>query len=316
MARNCGVRRHLHPCVSEQQRTRLLQGAPSLPVRAPRLAMPTEQAHMTRARCLHATRSNTRSDNDTSSLPERRIACRFFLFRWHRHVPPPKCQDSDLHRQMVSFPGAYVLRALSWVHVPVWGAAGRGCHTPAWPGSARFAHSSYVNRALFGISTSADRWPPCWRCMPRVPYHGHMCASGEPLEAATGGGFTHVEAPVCASYQYVSPVCGREFAWQNRKRSLIANRVALVLHSTIRCASKLFLRSSSSRRYHANVRPAQAKQAVTDPVGEMLRKNIHSNAFYDSAKGLHIGGINRHYRGGIKIGTRRKISGRYRLKKK
>ena len=74
------------------------------------------------------------------------------------HVPPPKSQDSDLHRPMAWFPGAYVLRALSWAHVRVCGAAGRGCHTPAWPGSARFARSSYVHRALFGISTSAD---PC-----------------------------------------------------------------------------------------------------------------------------------------------------------
>ena len=74
------------------------------------------------------------------------------------HVPPPKSQDSDLHRPMAWFPGAYVLRALSWAHVRVWGAAGRGCHTPAWPGSAHFVRSSYVNRALFGISTSAD---PC-----------------------------------------------------------------------------------------------------------------------------------------------------------
>jgi hypothetical protein len=74
------------------------------------------------------------------------------------HVPPPKTQDSDLHRPMAWFPGAYVLRALSWAHVRVWGAAWRGCHTPAWPGSAHFARSSYVNRALFGTSTSAD---PC-----------------------------------------------------------------------------------------------------------------------------------------------------------
>ena len=40
-----------------------------------------------------------------------------------------------------------------------WGAAGRGCHTPTRPGSARFAakfaRSSYVHRASFGISTSA-----------------------------------------------------------------------------------------------------------------------------------------------------------------
>jgi hypothetical protein len=71
------------------------------------------------------------------------------------HVPPPKSQDSDLHRPMAWFPGAYALRALSWAHVRVCGAAWCSCHTPAWPGSAHFVRSSYVNRALFGISTSA-----------------------------------------------------------------------------------------------------------------------------------------------------------------
>ncbi len=74
------------------------------------LAMPTAQARMTRARGLHAIRSSIRSDNGTSSLPERRIACRFFLFRWHRaHTcHPPKSQDSDLHRPMAWFSSAYV----------------------------------------------------------------------------------------------------------------------------------------------------------------------------------------------------------------
>ena len=74
------------------------------------------------------------------------------------HVPRPKCQGCDLHRPMAWFPGAYDLRALSWAHGCVWRAAGRGCHSPASPGSARFARSSYVNRALFGISTFTDRW--------------------------------------------------------------------------------------------------------------------------------------------------------------
>jgi hypothetical protein len=69
------------------------------------------------------------------------------------HVPPPKCHDSDLRRPMAWFHGVYVLRALSWTYLRVWGAAGRGCHMPASPGSAHFAHSSYVNRALVGIST-------------------------------------------------------------------------------------------------------------------------------------------------------------------
>jgi hypothetical protein len=111
IAQNCGARRHPPSCVSEYQRPPALQDAPRLPIRAPGLAMPTAQARMTRAlaRCLHATRSRFRSDNDASSLPERRIACGFFLFRWHRaytsdtgNVSP----DSDLHRPMGWFPAS------------------------------------------------------------------------------------------------------------------------------------------------------------------------------------------------------------------
>ncbi len=74
----------------------------------------------------------------------------------------------DLHRPMAWFPGAYDLpvRTLSWAYGRVWGAAGRGCHPPASPGSARFARSSssYVNRALFGISTADE----AQRCRTRV----------------------------------------------------------------------------------------------------------------------------------------------------
>ena len=150
--------------------------------------MPTAQARLTRTRGLHATRSSIRSANGTSSLPERSVARRFFTFPVAScaHVPPPEFQDSDLRRPMVAwFPGASDLRALPWAYVRVRGAAGRGCHLPAWLGSARFARSSYVNRALFGISTAADRWPRCWRFMPCNPYHGRICASGDPLAAAT-----------------------------------------------------------------------------------------------------------------------------------
>ena len=101
------------------------------------------------------------------------------------HVPPPEFQDSDLRRPMVAwFPGASDLRALPWAYVRVRGAAGRGCHLPAWLGRARFARSSYVNRALFGISTAADRWPGSQARMTCSSYHEYMCASGEPLGAA------------------------------------------------------------------------------------------------------------------------------------
>jgi hypothetical protein len=148
--------------------------------------MPTAQARMTRARGLHATRSNIRSDNGTSSPPERRIACRFVSFRWHRaHTCHAlKCQVCDLCGPIASFPGAYDLRTISWPHGRVWGAAGRGCHSPASPGSAHFVRSSYVNRALFGISTFTDRWHGSQARMTCAPYPGHMGASGEPLGAA------------------------------------------------------------------------------------------------------------------------------------
>ena len=102
------------------------------------------------------------------------------------HAPHPEFQDSDLRRLIAWLPGAYDLRSLSWAHVRVWGAAGRGCHTPAWPGNARFARSSYVNRALLRISTSAD---PCCSLTGvaylACPIMGHSCASELPLAAAT-----------------------------------------------------------------------------------------------------------------------------------
>ena len=149
--------------------------------------MPTAQARLTRTRGLHATRSSIRSDNDMNSLPERRVACIFFFSRWHRArtMPPPKFQDSDLRRPIAAwFPGASDLRALSWAHLRVRGAAERGCHIPGWLGIDRFARSSYVNRALFGIPTSTDRWPSSQARMTSVPCHGYICASGEPLGAA------------------------------------------------------------------------------------------------------------------------------------
>jgi hypothetical protein len=93
-----------------------LQGAHSLPIRAPRLAMPTAHARMTRARGLHATRSSIRSDNDMYKLAARaknRVQILLVPMASCAHVPPPKSKDSDLHRPMAWFPGAYALRALS-----------------------------------------------------------------------------------------------------------------------------------------------------------------------------------------------------------
>ena len=148
--------------------------------------MPTALARMTRARGLHATRSRRWSDNDASSLPEQKNRVQILLVPMAScaHVPRPKCQDSDLCGPMAWFSGANILRAVSWTTRRVWGAAGRGCHTPASPGNAHFVCFPYVNRALFGTASSTDRWPGSQARMSCAPYPGHMGASGEPLGAA------------------------------------------------------------------------------------------------------------------------------------
>ena len=113
-----------------------------------------------------------------ASLAGERALCVVFLCK--------SCfiRDIDLCRPMAWFPGAHILCTLTWAHVRVWGAAGRAYHTLASPGNAHLAHSSYVNRALFGISTSTDRWPGSQARMFYAPCHGHMGASGKPLGAA------------------------------------------------------------------------------------------------------------------------------------
>ncbi len=123
---------------------------------------------MTRARGLHATRSSIPSDNDTSSLPGRRIACRFFLLGWHRahtcHSLNARtatsadrwhgsqactfCAPCDGHMGASGEPlGAAATRRF-----------GRGVRTCAFG-----PESSYVNRALFGIY----RPPPTDGLVPR-----------------------------------------------------------------------------------------------------------------------------------------------------
>jgi hypothetical protein len=81
--------------------------------------MPTAQARLTRTRGLHAARSSIRSDNDASSLPERRIACRFALFSWHRArtCHALKCHVCDL-RVGTQLGGRRVRLAPAIVHQP------------------------------------------------------------------------------------------------------------------------------------------------------------------------------------------------------
>ena len=132
-------------------------------------------------------------------------------------------RDIDLCGPTACFPGAYALRALSWAHLRVWGATGRGYHTPASQGIAHFADYSYVNRALFGISTSADRWPPCWRCMPCARYVGPLGASwGPPTAAVTrpddrGVRVWHVQN---ARSRFMLPMHSIGGTWSHSARSL------------------------------------------------------------------------------------------------
>jgi hypothetical protein len=215
--------------------------------------MPTAQARMTRARGLHATRSSIRSDNGTSSLPEQRIECRFVLFRWHRaHTCHAlKCQVCDLCGPMAWYPGAYDLRALSWAHGRVWGAAGRGCHTPASPGSARFARSSYVNRALFGISTADE----AQRCRTRVARAKAPKGPASTAQLASASG---------------CPWPGR------RDRSLGAAGELLQLGARHQKARRLGVRSSLPSRMNL-ARPAQASGQAPLTASDSTADWVHSH---------------------------------------
>ena len=236
--------------------------------------MPTAQARMTRARDLHAIKSSIRSDNDTSSLPERRIACRFGLFRWHRaHTCHAlKCQVCDLHRPMAWFPGAYDLRTISWAHGRVWGAAGRGCHSPASPGRAHFVRSSYVNRALFGISTADE----AKRCRTRVARAKAPRWQARTAQLASASG---------------CPWPGR----RDRALGLGAAATLLQLGARHQKARRLGVRSSLPSRMNL-ARPAQATgQAPHHSLA--LNRGLGAFASHcDAVRAQHLKGISTHQR--------------------
>ena len=69
--------------------------------------MLSAHARMTRARGLHAT--SIRSSDDTSLLPEPRITCGFFLFRWHRahHAPRDRHLNQAPHAHPIELSHAF-----------------------------------------------------------------------------------------------------------------------------------------------------------------------------------------------------------------
>ena len=113
-------------------------------------------------------------------------------------------RDIDLCGPMAWFPGAYVLRALSWVHVRVWGAAGRGCHTPTWPGPPASCTDELRQRSISRIkhdlhrknaqSARSPAKPVCGSRAQRLPRRAHVpmiwCAGHTRLgtRPSVGGG--------------------------------------------------------------------------------------------------------------------------------
>jgi len=152
---------------------------------------------------------------------------------------------------MAWFPGAYDLRTLSWAYGRVWRAAGRGCHTPASPGSARFARSFYVNRALFGISTADE----AQRCRTRVAR-----AKAPKWQASTA---QLASASGC-------PWPGR------RDRSLGAAGELLQLGARHQKARRLGVRSSLPSRMNL-ARPAQATGQAPLTASHSTADWVHSH---------------------------------------
>ena len=223
--------------------------------------MPTAQARLTRTRGLHATRSSIRSDNDMSSLSERRIARRFFLYRWHRaHTCHPLNFRTATSADRWP-PGSQACMTCapcpSWAHVRVWGAAGRGCHTPASPGSAHFVRSCYVNRALLGISTSAVA---CGSCQ-RLPRRAHVPRTGSAGHTRLGTRLS-VGGGRCPEIQGVARVrtmpseqeeCMRDSSlWQRAHMILCSDTATGRMQATRSCHTRLCRRhrqpGSSNRK--------------------------------------------------------------------
>ena len=160
-------------------------------------------------------------------------------------------RDIDLRRPMAWFPGAYDLRTISCAHGRVWGAAGRGCHTPASPGSARFARSSYVNRALFGISTADE----AQRCRTRVARAKAPKWQASPAQLASASG---------------CPWPGR------RDRALGAAARLLQLGARQQKALRLGVRSSLTSRMNL-ARPAQATGQAPLTASHSTADWVHSH---------------------------------------
>ena len=92
-------------------------------------------------------------------------------------MPPPKFQDSDLRRPIAAgFPGASDLRALSWAHVRVRGAAERGCHIPAWLGFL-------LCKSCFQVIRDIDLCGVVWQ-LPAA-FQTRICAHDRDYKACT-----------------------------------------------------------------------------------------------------------------------------------
>ena len=102
---------------------------PMDPLRRPWRCRRVARARLTRItwpQCMRP-KGSIRSDNGMSSLPERRISCGFFLFRWH-HAHTCHTVNVRTATSTDRWPGSQARMTCSpyiqWEDACVWGAAG------------------------------------------------------------------------------------------------------------------------------------------------------------------------------------------------
>ena len=155
--------------------------------------MPTAQARLTRTRGLHAARSSIRSDNDTSSLPERRIACRFFLVRWHRaHTCHPVHfrTATSADRWPPGSQARMTCAPYHGTHLCVGGVAG-GCNTGPQRSISRMKHDLHRRNAQSAHSPAKPAYGSRAKRLPRrahVPMTGRAGHTRLGTTPSVGGG--------------------------------------------------------------------------------------------------------------------------------
>jgi hypothetical protein len=173
------------------------------------------------------------------------------------HAPHPKFQDSDLRRLMAWFPGAYDLRALSWAHVRVWGAAG-SYHSSPQRSISRVKHDLHSRNAQ---SAHSPAKPACGSRAQRLPRRAHVPRTGRAGHTRLGTRLS-VGGGRCPEIQGVARVrtmpseqeeCMRDSSlWQRAHMILCSDTATGRMQATRSCHTRLCRRhrqpGSSNRK--------------------------------------------------------------------